>query len=592
MQNNVLILQDVDDTVDTPWGLLTTTIDGVITGINTRFATWTGFSREVLCSGLRWKDLLAPASRILYETHFRPRLEAQGLVSEIAVDLIRADKSRFPVLASALRQVDQISGVATVSITVFDATETRRHEKELRTARRDAEAAVEALTISNRQLRAEHERLRVMLRSIADAVITTDSDGNITSFNQTAEKITGVLNSQAIGERIDLIFSLLEVDLRRPVSLSSLQQPSPAKASSDFLLISADGSERYLESTVASLCNETDQVEGYVYVWRDLTQKRADAIERHFEETHDKLTQLFSRREFERLISLELKVKNTVSAQPSLLLHIGLDQFKIINDTAGATTGDEFLAAIAVLLRQTFRQGDVLARLGSDEFGVLLSQCPITVGKAVADTLRRSIEAFCFQHDKTALTLTASIGLVVLPRSESSADDALASARIACQTAKEAGRNRVHAVDAEDADIRQRREQMSWMAHIQRDIGESRFELFFQPIVRVDRSREKHLHGELLLRLRNDNGELVPPGTFISAAERYHQMGQIDRWVIQNAFNWLDFKMTDDSKVELFAVGVRGAAEFLKGFDWEAYKKLRAAKVQVVQRSRAMDAAK
>ena len=534
---------------DTPWGLLTTTWDGTIVAANTRFAAWTGRSSAILLGGLRWKQLLAPASRILYETHFVPRLEAHNAVSEVSLDLAREDGSRFPILASALRRLDPVLGTQTVSITVFDATETRRFEKVLRAARRDAEAATEALAVSHRQLRIEHERLSVMLRSIADAVITTDAQGTITSFNPTAEAITGLSAAEAIGAPVGAIGDLLEAGSRRPVDLARLQHRSSTRRSSDFLLVRAGGFERCLDSTAAPLCNEAGRIEGWVYVWRDVTQKRIDDAERRFEATHDRLTRLLNRHEFERLIGVELTGAKAPAEHPDLLLHIGLDQFKIINDTAGATAGDEFLVAVAHLLRQSLRQTDVLARLGGDEFGVLLLQCPVQAGKAVAATIRQHVENFRFRHGEVLHTLTVSIGLAVLPASGGSADDALASASLACQTAKEAGRNRVHAVEAEDADIRHRRAQMSWVSHIRRDLDEARFELFFQPIVRVDGTRERHFHGELLLRLRDDAGRLVPPGAFIGAAERYHQMGQIDRWVVRRAFDWLDGQ--DDVKVSI-----------------------------------------
>ncbi|RYH14515.1 MAG: bifunctional diguanylate cyclase/phosphodiesterase, partial [Alphaproteobacteria bacterium] len=520
--NSPATLKVIDEGPETPWGLLTTTWDGTIIGTNARFATWTGRSYDALCCGLRWKQLLAPASRILYETHFIPRLEAQNAVSEVSLDLARADGSRFPILASALRRIDPASGDATVSITVFDATETRRFEKVLRTARRDAEAATEALAVSHRLLRVEHERLTVMLRSIADAVITIDAGGRITSFNPTAEEITGLAAAGAIGAPIDSVGVLLEATSRRPVDLDSLHGRWPKRESSDFLLVRAGGSERRLESTEAPLRSEGGQVEGWVYVWRDVTQKRIDDAERQFEATHDRLTRLLNRQEFERLISLELAAAKEVPAPPSLLLHIGLDQFKIVNDTAGATAGDDLLVAVGTLLRQSLRQTDVLARLGGDEFGVLLLRCPVAAGKAVAATIRQDIENFRFHHAEVFHTLTVSIGLAVLPKTGGSANDALASASMACQTAKEAGRNRVYAVDAEDADIRQRREQMSWVSRIRRDLDEARFELFFQPIVRVDGSREASCHGELLLRLRDEENQLVPPGAFINAAERYH----------------------------------------------------------------------
>jgi diguanylate cyclase (GGDEF)-like protein/PAS domain S-box-containing protein len=532
----------IDNGPDTPWGLLTTTADGTIVDVNARFALWSGRSREALLGDLRWKQLLAPASRILYETHFVPRLEAQGAVSEVSLDLALENGGRFPILASALRRLGEVGmkEMTTVSITVFDATETRRFEQVLRIARRDAEAATDALAVSHRALHVEHERLRVMLRSIADAVITSNAQGLVTSFNPTAEEVTGLSSAQALGAPLASIGLLLEARSRRPVDLVHLQHELSTSIAMDFLLVRSDGSERYLECTVAPLRDEAGHIEGCVFVWRDVTQKRADAAQRRFDITHDRLTQLFNRSEFERRIGLELAATRGVPVLPQLLLHIGLDQFKIINDTVGATVGDDFLVEIAALLRQNLQRPHTLARLGGDEFGVLLPHCAVAEGVALAEALRCRIEAFPLRHNQLSYTLTASVGLAVLPESGGSADGALAHASMACQAAKEAGRNRVHIVEAEDTHLRQRREQMGWMTRLSRDLGEDRFELYFQPIVRIDGTPQALRHGELLLRLRDDAGQLMPPGDFINAAERYHKMGQVDRWVLGQAFDWLD----------------------------------------------------
>lgn len=535
-------LRVAEDGPDTPWGLLITTFAGTIVDANRRFVSWTGHSRDALCGGLKWQQLLAPASRILYETYFVPRLEAQGAVGEVSLELVREDGGRFPILASALRQAGATGDASTVTITVFDATETRRFEKVLRRAQRDAEAATDALALAHQSLRCEHERLHVMLRSIADPVITTDDQGRITSFNRAAEALTGRSGDQALGAPVGSIGPLLEADSRRPVDLGHLQRQLSRPVLADFLLVRADGSERHLESTAASFCDERGRIVGCVHVWRDVTQRRADAAQRQFEATHDRLTRLLNRREFERRIGLELATATDEPASASVLLHIDLDQFRIINDTAGASVGDQFLVAIATLLRQTLHQTDMLARLGGDEFGVLLPRRPVAASTAVANAVRQRIESFHFRWGGGLHRVTASIGLVVLPASGGSADGTLASADMACQAAKEAGRNRVHAVDAQDAGLRQRREELGWMARICGDLGAARLELFFQPIVRVDGALEDHPHGELLLRLRDEEGRFMPPGPFISAAERYHKMAQIDRWVVLKAFDWLDLQ--------------------------------------------------
>ncbi|HLL19234.1 MAG TPA: diguanylate cyclase, partial [Rubrivivax sp.] len=385
----------IDHTELTPWGLLTTLADGVIVDANPCFAAWAGLSREALCAGLRWKQLLSPASRILYETHFVPRLELQGAVSEVALDLARSDGTRYPILATALRRGSGSS--ATVSITVFDATETRRFEQVLRTARNDAEAAAAALAATHKSLHTEHERLRVMLRSIADAVVTVDVEGCITSFSPTAEEVTGVPLEQAMGSPIASVGRLLAVGSRQPIDLAGVMSRLAGPVSSDMLLIRKDGTERYLEGTAAPLRDDALQVEGAVLVWRDMTQRRADIAARRFEAAHDALTQLLNRREFERRVALALAPTDEPRHAPDLLLHIDLDEFKLINDTAGPTAGDALLTQVADLLRAAVRQTDLLARLGGDEFGVLLPQCELAAGTAVADTLRRRIEDFRFQ---------------------------------------------------------------------------------------------------------------------------------------------------------------------------------------------------
>ncbi len=266
-------------------------------------------------------------------------------------------------------------------------------------------------------------------------------------------------------------------------------------------------------------------------------QERIDeATERlSYQASHDALTGLVNRREFERRLERALAAARD-NRQVYALCYLDLDQFKIVNDTCGHVAGDELLRQLTVLLQGKVRDTDTLARLGGDEFGVLLDNCPLQQAEIVADLLRQTVKDFHFVWKEKAFVIGVSIGLVPINQDTGSLDFVLSCADAACYAAKDKGRNRVHLYRAEDGELAQRQGEMNWVARITHAIEENRFRLYYQTIMPLQNDAHEGKHFEILLRLIDDDGQIVPPMAFIPAAERYNLMPAIDRWVVSSAF--------------------------------------------------------
>ncbi|MBZ0106357.1 MAG: EAL domain-containing protein [Sulfuricella denitrificans] len=280
-------------------------------------------------------------------------------------------------------------------------------------------------------------------------------------------------------------------------------------------------------------------------------QERIDeATERlTYQASHDALTGLVNRREFERRLEKALATSHA-EGRVHALCYLDLDQFKIVNDTCGHVAGDELLRQLTVLLQSKVRDSDTLARLGGDEFGVLLDNCPLQQAEIVADLLRQTVKDFHFAWNGKPFAIGVSIGLVPIDQETGSLDTVLGCADAACYAAKDKGRNRVHLYCAEDGDLVQRQGEMNWVARITRAVEENRFRLYYQTIMPLQQDIHEGRHFEILLRLIDDDGQIVPPMAFIPAAERYNLMPSIDRWVVSSAFGlyWKIFPECDKAQ--------------------------------------------
>jgi diguanylate cyclase (GGDEF)-like protein/PAS domain S-box-containing protein len=412
-----------------------------------------------------------------------------------------------------------------------------------------------ALRKTNAQLADQNELLRVTLESIADAVITTDANGRVQWINAVASRLTGWPVSEATGRPIDQVFQIFYEDTRQAASspiARALTEERTVGLTEPRALIGRDGTERAIQDSAAPIRDKDGRVLGIVLVFHDVTEQRRLAKEVTHRASHDALTGLVNRGEFEVRLH-----RAFASAQADnhahALMYIDLDQFKLVNDACGHSAGDRLLREVASLLQGIVRTRDTLARLGGDEFGILLENCSVQQARRVAEQLCDRMERFRFVHEDRRFRVGASIGVVPVDAHWSSQAEIMQAADSACYAAKEAGRNRVH--ECTDANVESRRGEMQWVTRLENALDEQRFRLYGQRIVRCD-GRESGMHLEVLLRLVETDGRLIAPAVFLPAAERFSLASRIDRWVLREVLDWMAAQDLD--VIETVAVNLSG----------------------------------
>lgn len=298
----------------------------------------------------------------------------------------------------------------------------------------------------------------------------------------------------------------------------------------------------------------------YIQTMQGSMQERIDHATARlvFQASHDALTGLINRREFEHRLDRALAA-GLVQGRSHVLCYMDLDQFKVINDTCGHAAGDELLRQLALLLKRNLRERDSLARLGGDEFALLLENCDIADASIVAEEVRAEVQRFRFKWQNQIFSIGMSIGMVAIDRTSGTVDAVLAAADAACYVAKDRGRNQVHVYEISDSDLARHRGEMHWVARIQRALEEQKLELAWQEIRPVHGVADSRLHVELLLRMRGDDGALILPMAFIPAAERYSIMPAIDAWVVEAAITLCQQLLADGRRVQL-GVNLSGAS--------------------------------
>ena len=384
------------------------------------------------------------------------------------------------------------------------------------------------------ELAEQHELLRVTLQSIGDAVITTDRHGRVTWLNPVAERLTGWRNAEAKGHAVGRVFHVVGEETKSPTEnpvTACLQQGTTAGRSRQALLISRHGEQFGIEDSASPIRNEVGEIFGVVLVFRDVTEQRRLSGEMTYRATHDALSGLLNRSEFETRLQRLLTTAHEERSEHALM-YIDLDQFKLVNDACGHSIGDRLLRHAARLLRESVRARDTVARLGGDEFALILEHCSAEQAQRVAHSICERMEEFRFVHDDKRFRIGASIGLVPVDHRWSTAAAVMQAADTACYAAKEAGRNRVHLWFDTDQAMRARRGELQWASRIEQALDEDRFELHAQRITPLT-DPDPGLHAEVLLRMRDPGGALVMPGAFLPAAERFHLSSRVDRWVLK-----------------------------------------------------------
>ena len=405
----------------------------------------------------------------------------------------------------------------------------------------------------------EKESAQITLQSIGDGVITTDANCNVEYVNPVAEDLTGWKVDGASGRPIDEIFRGFHEEtcepLENPLALA-IRRDRAIKSVRPTLLIRRDGNELYIESTASPIRDGKGNVTGGVLVFHDVSESRELHRRLSYHASHDILTGLVNRREFEN--RLERALKSAKARETSYALcYLDLDQFKIVNDSCGHSAGDALLGQLGALLKSKIRWRDTLARLGGDEFGVLLESCSLEEAMQSAESLRLAIGEYKFMWDERSFRLGVSIGVVPISAENEDVAGLLSAADSACAAAKEAGRNRIHSFQENDIDLMRRRREMQWAARINNALEEDRFELYRQTIQPLQ-VEEPGAHYEILLRMRDENGGIISPGLFIEAAERYGITPGIDRWVIRSAFRWLVSEADERERLALCSINLSG----------------------------------
>ena len=484
----------------------------------------TGYAEKDML-GRRTDEIFSPSMTRAFELHDASVIENPMPVHVPSFPFRRADGTVRMVSTTSVPLFDAQERVAYILGISVDITMKLQQER--------------ALKDKQMELAVSENRLRVTLNSIGDAVITTDTDGNVMYLNPVAQTMTGWTTEEAAGLPLPTVFHIVD-ELTNDVAPNPLgpvlrNEKAVARAE-NTMLVQRGGARFSIKDSAAPILDPQDGILGAVLVFHDVSEAHKMAAQLSHQATHDALTGLINRREFERRLELALQTAKLQDKQHTLL-YLDLDQFKIVNDTCGHVAGDELLRQLSTILRDKLRQSDTLARLGGDEFGVLLENCSHEPALRIADLLRQTVSDFHFVWLDKIFPIGVSIGLATFSNGGVTLADILRMADAACYVAKDKGRNRIHVYTQEDKELAQRHGEMGWIGRIQKALDEQRFVLYSQKILPLARGDDSEEHYELLLRMRDADGELVPPMAFIPAAERYGLMPLLDRWVIKTAFS-------------------------------------------------------
>jgi len=386
---------------------------------------------------------------------------------------------------------------------------------------------------SRYELQLEKERAQVTLEGIADAVITSNEFGYVLYMNAAAERLTGVNLSEAKIKTLHSLFRLLAED--RITAVNSEWLTDSYSTQEEVILERADGEEFVIRKSASPLYDSDGHTFATVTVLHDVTMLRRLSNQLSFQASHDQLTGLINRYEFDRKTQLAIDDAATES-RVHCLAYIDLDQFKIVNDTCGHMAGDVLLKQLANHIKAKVRSSDTLARLGGDEFALLLMGCDLDKAQQIIEGLLQVVREYRFTFDDKVFKIGASVGLTEIPPHHNlTLSDLLSTVDSACYTAKEEGGNRIHIYRSDDSDIKEHNNQLEWVSKIHLGLENKQFVLYIQRMASLSEGAE--LHCELLIRMQALDGSYYPPGYFLPAAERYHLMPKIDRWVVGEALS-------------------------------------------------------
>jgi diguanylate cyclase (GGDEF)-like protein/PAS domain S-box-containing protein len=516
-------------------GVYQSSRDGRLLAVNPAFVQMLGYDSAeemyaVPASELYWR----PEDREIYVR----RIETAGEVRNDEYMLRRKDGTALVVLDNSRVVRDKLGRITGFEGTIADITERKKAETEMFQAK---------------------ERAQVTLQSIGDAVITTDAEGRIDYMNPVAESLTGWESREAQKRLISEVLTFVDETTRETTDcpvMRCLREGRTLGLSEHTVRVTRRGQEIAIQDSAAPIRDRDGTLVGAVMVFHDVSKERRLHRALHYQACHDALTGLINRREFENRLTAAVETVKSDASNRHALLYLDLDQFKLVNDTCGHPAGDQLLKQITGVLQSRVRGGDTLARLGGDEFGILLQNCALDQAMRVAEALRQAIRDYRFVWQDGVLSVGVSIGVVEITSDTPTVANVMSAADVACYSAKDLGRNRLEVYRPDN--VPERHREMHWVSKLTRACEESRFDLYFQPIVPISAGAHDREHFELMLRLRDESGALIGPSEFIPAAERYNVMPAIDRWVVQEALEKVVYRGGSGVKPYTVAVNLSG----------------------------------
>jgi diguanylate cyclase (GGDEF)-like protein/PAS domain S-box-containing protein len=457
-------------------------------------------------------DLVKPAYRALFRKQVTQRLGGEAAPRRIEMQLINGNQTGLWVEAQS--STIEFRGRRAILTVARDVSHRKSLEVSLSRSKRQAQYTLE---------------------SIAEGVITTDNDGRVDYMNLAAETLIGTNRDAAAGHRISELFSLVDDADRRPLGdpvERCLAMRRRVNMGRRAVMVTVDGEQEHsVELTASPVRGPSNSISGAVVVFHDVSELRGLTRKMSYQATHDPLTGLINRREFERRLD---EAMDTAHAEESvhMLFYMDLDRFKAVNDSCGHIAGDNMLREVAALIKDEVRDSDFVGRLGGDEFGALLIGCPIDKARQIATDICNAIADYRFVWKDKIFNIGISIGLVEISHASGTLQDVMSAADSACYVAKQAGRGQVHVYSARDEAVARERGDIQWLRHLQTALHEDSFELAVQPIIAMRGKAESGPAVEVLIRMDDGLGRATESAEFLRPAERYQMMPQIDRWVV------------------------------------------------------------
>ena len=457
-------------------------------------------------------DLVKPAYRALFRKTVAKRLAGENAPRRIEMQLINGNQTGLWVEAQS-SNID-FRGHSAILTVARDVSHRKSLEVSLSRSKRQAQYTLE---------------------SISEGVITTDNDGRIDYMNLAAESLIGTNRDDASGHRIGELFKLVDDADRRPLGdpvERCLAMRRRVNMGRRAVMVTVDGElEHSVEISASPVRGPSNSISGTVVVFHDVSELRGLTQKMSYQATHDPLTGLINRREFERRLDEAMDSAHAEEAV-HMLFYMDLDRFKAVNDSCGHMAGDNMLREVAALIRDQVRDSDFVGRLGGDEFGALLIGCPIEKARQIAIDICHAIADYRFVWKDRIFNIGISIGLVEVSHASGTLQDVISAADSACYMAKQQGRGQVHVYSARDEAVARERGDIQWLRQLQTALHEDSFELALQPIIAMRGKADSGPAVEVLIRLGGGRGRSTESAEFLRPAERYQMMPQIDRWVI------------------------------------------------------------